>query len=102
MENTNSVEAIEKQAQEILDKAGKKAAEILQKARKDARKIASPDLSLDDAQAEAAQIIQKARKDAEEKKSTARNDSATLNSNAEAKVGRLVERVFNIVTGSDN
>lgn len=96
---TASIEAIEDQAQKILESAEKRANEILLEARYKARKISSSKLTLDEVQAEASRTTYKAKQQAEEMIRAAQQESSRLRSTAEAKVDRVAERILNIVIG---
>ena len=98
MENiTSSVEAIENEAQKILDSAEKQANEILLEAADKAKKISSSKLALDDVQVEASETIQKARQQAEEMAKSAQQESLKLRSTSEAKINTITKRILNII-----
>ena len=98
MENiTTSVEAIEKEAQKILDSAEKQASQILREAADKVKKISSSKLALDEVQVEASGIIQKARQQAEEISKSAQQESLRLRSTSEDKIDTITKRILNIV-----
>ncbi len=98
-EITNSVEAIEVEAQKILEEARTRVNEILLEAREEAKKIVSSQLPLDEIKTECDKIVSKARAEADEKIKDSEKKAAEIGINADKKVKEITELVVNIVTG---
>jgi vacuolar-type H+-ATPase subunit H len=98
-EITNSVEALEGEAEKILEEARNRASEILLEAREEAKKIVSSQLSLDETKTECDSIVSKARTGADEKIKGSEKKAAEIGINTDKKVKELTELVVNIVTG---
>ena len=98
-EITNSVEALEVEAEKILEEAKTRASEILLKAREEAKKIVSSQLSLDEIKPECDDIVSKARSEADEKIKDSEKKATEIGINADKKVKEITELVVNIVTG---
>jgi vacuolar-type H+-ATPase subunit H len=96
---TDSVEAIEGEAEKILEEARTRANEILLQAREEAKKIVSSQLSLDEIKPKCDNIVSKARAEADKKIKDSEKKAAEIGSNADKKVKELMELVVNIVTG---
>jgi len=99
-EVTSSVETIEVEAEKILESARSRANEILLKAKEEAKKISSSELSMDEVKTECESIIGKAREEANKKTEASLLESSEVRARAEEKVGEIVERIVNIVTGA--
>jgi vacuolar-type H+-ATPase subunit H len=98
-EITNSVEALEVEAEKILAEARNKASEILLEAKEEATKILSSQLPLDEVKTEYDKIVSKARAEADEKIKDSEKKAAEISINADRKVKELTELVVNIVKG---
>jgi len=98
-EITHDVEALEVEAEKILEEARTRANQILLEAREEAKKILSSQLPLDEAKTECDNIINKARAEADEKTKDSEKQAAEIGINADKKVKELTELVVNIVTG---
>jgi len=98
-EITNSVEALEVEAEKILETAKTRASEILLKAREEAKKILSSPLPLDAVKTEYDRIVSRARAEADEKIRDSEKRAAEIGINADKKVKEITELVVNIVTG---
>jgi vacuolar-type H+-ATPase subunit H len=98
-EITNSVEALEVEAEKILETAKTRASEIILKAREEAKKILSSQLSLDEIKTECDKIVSKARAEADKKIKDSEEKAAEIGINADKKVKKITELVVNIVTG---
>ncbi|MFC1934068.1 hypothetical protein ACFLWC_06630 [Chloroflexota bacterium] len=96
---SSSVEAVESEAQKILESARTRANEILLEARETAKKISSSKLSMDDVQVESLNITHSASEEAKRKIEASHSESDQLETRAGKKVNELVELIFNIVTG---
>ena len=99
-EVTSSVETIEVEAEKILESAKSRANEILLKAREEAKKISSSELPMDEVKTECESIIRKAREEANKKAEASLLESAEVRARANEKVGDIVERLVNIITGA--
>jgi vacuolar-type H+-ATPase subunit H len=98
-EITNSVEALEVEAEKILGKAKTRASEIFLETREEAKKILSSPLSLDAVKTEYDRIVSRARAEADEKIRDSEKRAAEIGINADKKVKEITELVVNIVTG---
>jgi vacuolar-type H+-ATPase subunit H len=98
-EITHDVEALEVEAEKILEEARTRANQILLEAREEAKKILSSQLRLDEVKTECDNIINKARAEADEKTKDSEKKAAEIGINADRKVKELTELVVNIVTG---
>jgi F0F1-type ATP synthase membrane subunit b/b' len=98
-EITNSVEALEGEAEKILEEAKTKASEIFLEAREEAKKMISSPLPLDAVQTECDKIVSKARAEADEKIKDSEKKAAEIGINADKKVKELTELLVNIVRG---
>ena len=98
-EITSSVEALEVEAEKILETAKTRASEILLKAREEAKKMLSSQLPLDEIKTECDKIVSKARAEADKKIKDSEEKAAEIGINADKKVKRITELVVNIVTG---
>jgi vacuolar-type H+-ATPase subunit H len=98
-EITNSVEALEVEAEKILEKAKTRASEIFLETREEAKKILSSPLSLDAVKTEYDRIVSRARAEADEKIRDSEKRAAEIGINADKKVKEITELVVNIVTG---
>jgi len=98
-EITNSVEALEVEAEKILEKAKTRASEIFLEAREEAKRILSSPLSLDAVKTEYDRIVSRATAEADEKIRDSEKRAAEIGINADKKVKEITELVVNIVTG---
>lgn len=99
-EVASSVETIEVEAEKILESAKSRANEILLKAKEEANKISSSELPMDEVKTECERIIRKAREEASKKAETSLLESSQVKARADGKVGEIVQRIVDIVTGS--
>jgi vacuolar-type H+-ATPase subunit H len=98
-EITNSVEALEVEAEKILEKAKTRASEIFLETREEAKKILASPLSLDAVKTEYDRIVSRARAEADEKIRDSEKRAAEIGINADKKIKEITELVVNIVTG---
>jgi cell division septum initiation protein DivIVA len=98
-EITNSVEALEVEAEKILEKAKTRASEIFLETREEAKRILSSPLSLDAVKTEYDRIVSRATAEADEKIRDSEKRAAEIGINADKKVKEITELVVNIVTG---
>ncbi len=98
-EITHDVEALEVEAEKILEEAKARANQILLAAREEAKKLLSSQLPLDEVKTQCDNIINKAKAEADEKIKDSENKAAEIGINADKKVKELTELVVNIVTG---
>jgi len=98
-EITSSVEALEVEAEKILEEARTRASEILLEAREEAKKMLSSQLPLDEIKTECDKIVSKARAEADEKIKGSEKKAVEIGINADKKVKEITELVVNIVTG---
>ena len=98
-EITHNVEALEVEAEKILEEAKTRANQILLEAREEAKKMLSSQLPLDEVKTECDNIVNKARAEADEKIKDSEKKAAEIGINADKKVKEFAELVVNIVTG---
>lgn len=98
-EITNNVEAIESQAENMLDEARTRANEILLEAKEEAKRILSSQLPPDVVKTEYDKIISQARAEADYKIKDSKKKAAEISVNADKKVKETTELVVNIVKG---
>lgn len=99
-DSTSSVEAIEVEAERLLEEARNKANEILVKAKEETRRILSSELSMGDVEAECKDIERKAQEEADKKVEDARKYASEIKTNAGKKVEEIVGSIVAIVTGA--
>jgi len=98
-EITHNVEALEVEAEKILEEARTRANQILLEARAEAQRILSSPLPLDVVKTECDKIVSKARAEADEKIKDSEKKAAEIGINADKKVKEITGLVVNIVTG---
>jgi len=98
-EITNSVEALEVEAEKILEEARTRANQILLEAREEAKKMLSSQLPLDEAKAECDQIVTNARAEADKRMKDSEKRAAEIGVNADKKTKEITELLVNIVRG---
>jgi vacuolar-type H+-ATPase subunit H len=98
-EITHDVEALEVEAEKILEEAKTRANQTLLAAREEAKKLQSSQLPVDEVKTECDNIINKARAEADEKIKDSEKKAAEIGINADKRVKELTELVVNIVTG---
>lgn len=98
-EITNSVEALEGEAEKVLAQAKASASEILIEAKEEAKKILSSQLPLDQVKTECDKIVSKARAEADRKIKDSEKQAAEISSHADKNTKELTELVVNIVRG---
>jgi vacuolar-type H+-ATPase subunit H len=98
-EITSNVEALEVEAEKILEEARTRTNQILIEAREEAKKMLSSQLPLEAVKTECDKIVSKARAEADEKIKDSEKKAAEIGINADKKVKRLTELVVNIITG---
>ena len=100
-EITNSVEAIEIEAEKILKEARNRAGEILREASDEASKILSAKLPLDEVKAECEQIINEAREGANKEIDESKRKAAKIGTSTNKKVEGITKRIVVIITGAE-
>ena len=98
-EITNSVEALETQAEKILAEAKTRANEILLRAKEEAKKMLSTQLPLDEVETECDEIVRKAKAEADKKIRDSAEKAAAISINADKKAKEITGRVVSIVRG---
>ena len=100
-EMASSVEAIEIEAEKILEEARSRANEILRKANEEAGKILSAKMPLDEVKTECEQIINKARQEANKEVEESKRKAADIRTSTSEKVDKITKRVSDIITGAE-
>jgi vacuolar-type H+-ATPase subunit H len=98
-EITRNVEALEVEAEKILEEAKTRANGIFLEAKEEAKKILSSQLPLDEIKTECDNIVSKARVEADKKIKDSEKKAAEIGINADKKIRKLTELVVNIITG---
>jgi len=96
---TDSVEAIEVEAEKILQEARNRANQILLEAKEESKKMLSSPLPLDAIRAECESIVSKARTDADQTIKDSDKKAAETAANAEKKLEETVQLMVNIIAG---
>lgn len=99
-EIASSVEALEAEAEKILEEARTSASKILLEAKEEAKKTLSSPLPLDTIRTECDRIVSKAKAEAGETIRDSEKNAAQIGSNADRRVKEIADRVVNIVTGT--
>ncbi|MGQ9545835.1 MAG: hypothetical protein ACUVTR_01525 [Dehalococcoidia bacterium] len=99
-EITSNVEALEAEAQRVLEEAKAKASEILLQAKEEAKKILSSQLSFNETKIQCDGIVSRARAEADKQIKDSQQKAAEIRNVADKKVKEMTQRVVNIVTGS--
>ena len=98
-EISSSVEAIELEAEKMLEEARARANEILLKAKEEAKEILSSELPMDEVKTECDEIINRARVESDNKIKDSEKKASAISANADKKVDEVTERIVNIITG---
>jgi len=99
-EFASSVEAIDAEAEKILEEARTRASEILRKGREEAKDIVSSQPPMDDVKEEYERIIHEARAEADKKIEESRKKASEISTSADSKVQKVAERIVDIITGA--
>ena len=99
-EIASSVEAIESEAERILEEARVRANEILLEAREETRRILSAELPMDEVKTECDKIVRKARIESDEKIKASEKKASEVSANAAKKAEGIVDLIVSIVTGA--
>jgi vacuolar-type H+-ATPase subunit H len=97
---THSVEAMENQAEKILNDARVKADSILLKADKDADELLNSELLMDEVDAKCQDIINKATAKADKQIKDASKQISRMKVHADKNIEAVVERIVEVVTGA--
>jgi F0F1-type ATP synthase membrane subunit b/b' len=95
----DSVEAMEAEAEKMLQEARTRASEIVLAAREEAKAMLSASLPMDDVRAECDRIVSKARVEADQTIRDAEKRAAEIAVNAESKLEEMAKRLAGIVGG---
>ena len=98
-EVTSSVEALEIEAERILEKAKAKANEILLASEKEVEKILSSKLPLGKVKIECDNIVDKAKVEAEGKIGDSEKKASEINTGTDEKMEEIVAHIVAIVVG---
>ena len=99
---TSSVETIEIKAEKMLEEARSRASEIILKAKEEARRILSAEMPMDEVKREREHILSEARQKANQEAEASKKKASKIRTNATKKVGKITERIVNIVTGAES
>ena len=99
-EIASSVEAIESEAERILEEARVRANEILLEAKEETRRILSAELPMDEVKTERDKIIHKAGIESDEKIKASEEKASEVSANAAKKAEGIVDLIVSIVTGA--
>ncbi len=95
-----SVEAIESEADKILDEARIKSNDILLKAREEANKIANSGLALNEAEAEKENLIKAAQEEAKRRLDKSKAEASRIKTALGGKEDSIVKQLIEMVTGA--
>ena len=99
-DSISDIEAIEAEAEKILESARSRANEILLKGKEEAVRILSSDLPMGEVEAECQEIVHKATEEAQRTGEESQKKAAQIRRDAENKVVKIAERMASIVTGA--
>jgi len=103
MENIASgVKSLETEAEKIIEEAKAGAHDILLRSRKEAEEILSAEFPLDDARAECDRIVAGAREEAENRVELSKEKTSEISTNANKKIEKIVERIVDIIIGTES
>jgi vacuolar-type H+-ATPase subunit H len=95
----DSVEALEGEAEEILEDARVRANQITLGSKEEAKKILSSQPDLDEVKAECGRIVSKARAEADRKMKDSEKKATEISVNADKKAKEITELLVNVVRG---
>jgi vacuolar-type H+-ATPase subunit H len=98
---TSSVETIEIKAEKMLEEARSQANEIILKAKEEASRILSAEMPMDEVKREREHILSEARQKTNQEVEASRKKASKIRTNATKKIGKITERIVNIVTGAE-
>ena len=97
---TSSVENIEIKAEKMLEEARSRASEIVLKAKEEASRILSAEMPVGEVKKEREHILSEARQKADQGVEASKKEASRIRTNAAKKIGKITERMVNIVTGA--
>lgn len=100
-EITSSVENIEIKAEKMLEEARSRANEIILKAKEEASRILSAEMPVDEVKKEREHILSEARQKADQEVEVSKKGASRIRTNAAKKIGKITERIVNIVAGAE-
>ncbi len=100
-EITSSVETIELEAEKTLEEARSKANEIMLKAKEEASRILSAEMPMDEVKKEREHVLSEARQKANQEVEESEKEASEVRTNAGKKMGKITERIVNIITGAE-
>jgi vacuolar-type H+-ATPase subunit H len=98
---TSSVENIEVKAEKTLEQARSRASGIILKAKEEASRILSAEMPMDEVKKEREHILSEARQKANQEVETSQKRASKIRADATKKIGKITERIVNIVTGTE-
>jgi vacuolar-type H+-ATPase subunit H len=98
---TSSVETIEIKAEKMLEEARSRANEIILKAKEEASRILSAEMPMDEVKREREHILSEARQKTNQEVEESKKKASKIRTNATKKIGKITERIVNIVTGAE-
>jgi len=98
-EITNSVKALEVEAEKILEEAKTRTNEIILESKEEAKKILSSQLPLDEVKPKCDKIVSNAKAEADKRIKDSEKKAAEIDANADKKVKEITELLVNIVRG---
>ena len=96
----SSIEAIETEAEKILEAARGRAREILLEANEEVNKILSSRLPGAEVETECEQIINQARKEADRKIEESKRKASEIKTDVEKKAEKMIGRIVSRITGA--
>lgn len=98
----SSVEAIEAEAEKVLEEARTRATEILLRAKGEVDKILSSELPMAEVKAECDKTIYRAREEAQRMVEASARKASEIRTNAERKVEEISQRMVRIIAGENS
>ncbi|MDH4068403.1 MAG: hypothetical protein OEU97_05715 [Dehalococcoidia bacterium] len=98
-EITSDVEALEVEAEKMLEGAKTRANEIILEAKEEAKRMLASQLPLDEVKTECEKIVGTAKAEADKKIQDSESKAAEISITADKKIREITELVVNIVRG---
>lgn len=99
---TTGVQAMEQEAQQLLEDAEARANEIREKARQEASQLLNSELPLEDVQKECDETISEARERADAEVARTEKQASDIRENARKRVQEIAQHLVNVVTGVES
>ena len=94
-----NLEAIERQAEKVLEEARARHREIVDQARKERDRILASELAVDEIRGECRKVVDLAEQEAEQIVEKAAREAEKIRTKAEGKVEQIVQRMVRAIRG---